>query len=155
MKRWLSLFFTGLILYVNALPAKENPKMLLINEAKKEVGEILPDELKKLIDAKDVIVLDIRESEQRAEGMIWDEYVQIQTFAITRGNLEWEIDANFPNKDAKIVTFCRNGGRGALGAQTLKKMGYKNVKNLSGGLKGWVDSGYGVKTGLGIAMYEN
>lgn len=119
----------------------------IVTEAVKEAGEMSPTELKKLIDAeKDVIVLDVREAEQRAEGMIF----AWETQAITRGNLEFEVPNKIKNKEAVIVTYCRGGSRGALAAQTLKKMGYKNAVNLQGGLKGWAKLGYPVETGLGI-----
>ena len=79
-----------------------------------------------------------------------DDFVAVKTISITRGNLEWEILEKVSDKDALLVTYCRNGGRGALAAQTLKKMGYKNAKNLKGGLQDWAKAGYSVKTGLGV-----
>ncbi|PHR55725.1 MAG: sulfurtransferase [Arcobacter sp.] len=121
----------------------------LLAEAKKEAGEMSPQALKKMIDdEKDVIILDVRESEQRAEGEIYAD----ETYAITRGNLEFEILNKVKNKNAIIVTYCRGGSRGALAAQTLKKMGYQNATNLKGGLKGWAKAGYPIETGLGITL---
>lgn len=141
----------GLLFSTVSLFAGENAKMLLINEAKKEAGEITPMELKGVFeDEKSVIILDVREEEQRAEGFLHDDFVAVKTISITRGNLEWEILEKIADKNAFIVTYCRNGGRGALAAQTLKKMGYKNVKNLKGGLQDWAKAGYSVKTGLGV-----
>lgn len=120
---------------------------LLLEKAKKEAGEITPAELKKMLDdEKSVIILDVRESEQRAEGQIyWDEM-----YAITRGNLEFEVLNEIKNKDALIITYCRGGSRGALAAQTLRNLGYKNATNLKGGLKGWAKAGYPIETGLGV-----
>jgi len=142
---------TGVFLISSPLFAQDDAKMTLINEAKKEVGEITPKQLKAIFDdEKSVIILDIRESEQRAEGDIYDDMFTITSFSITRGNLEWEVLSKISDKNAFIVTFCRNGGRGALAAQTLKKLGYKNVKNLQGGIADWVKAGYTIKTGLGI-----
>jgi len=119
----------------------------LIEEAKKESGEITPQKLKTMLDKEEaVIVLDVREAEQRAEGQIYaDDY-----FAITRGNLEFKVLNKIKNKDAVIVTYCRGGSRGALAAQTLRKLGYKNAVNLKGGLKGWAKEGYPIDTGLGV-----
>lgn len=119
----------------------------LLKEAKKEAGEITPQALKKMFDEeKEVFVLDIRESEQRAEGQIyWDEM-----YEITRGNLEFEILNKIKDKNAVIVTYCRGGSRGALAAQTLRHLGYKNSTNLKGGLKGWAKAGYPIETGLGV-----
>ena len=124
---------------------KETDRLLV--EAKKEAGEMLPKTLKKMLDnEEEVIVLDIRESEQRAEGQIYAD----DTFAITRGNLEFHVMNKIKNKNATIVTYCRGGSRGALAAQTLRHLGYKNATNLKGGLKGWAKAGYPIETGLGV-----
>lgn len=123
----------------------ETEKLLI--EAKKEAGEMTPKQLKEKIDKEEaVIILDIRESEQRAEGQIYAD----DMYAITRGNLEFEILNQVKDKDAVIVTYCRGGSRGALAAQSLRHLGYKNATNLQGGLKGWAKAGYPIETGLGI-----
>lgn len=121
----------------------------LLAQAKKEAGEMAPSTLKKMIDEeRAVIVLDIRESEQRAEGEIYAD----ESYAITRGNLEFEVGNKIKDKNAVIVTYCRSGGRGALAAQTLQKLGYKNATNLQDGLKGWAKAGYPIETGLGVTQ---
>lgn len=119
----------------------------LIEKARKDAGEITAKALKAMLDKEeDVIILDVRESEQRAEGEIYaDNYI-----AITRGNLEFQVLNKIKNKDARIITYCRGGSRGALAAQTLRKLGYKNATNLKGGLKGWAKAGYPIETGLGV-----
>ncbi|MFA5235176.1 MAG: rhodanese-like domain-containing protein [Sulfurimonas sp.] len=147
------LFHTALLVLLllsSGLYAQESGKMLLINEAKKEAGEVTPEQLKEMIEDEEVVILDVRESEQRAEGYLFSDFVKVNTISITRGNLEWEIESKIKDKETPIVTYCRNGGRGALAAQTLKKMGYKNVKNLKGGIQDWAKAGYSVKTGLGV-----
>lgn len=136
--------------------AQESAKMPLINEAKQTTGEISPAQLKQMFDdEKPVIILDAREQEQRAEGDIFDDMFTFATVQIARGNLEWEIEAKVPDKNSLIVTFCRNGCRGALAAQTLHKMGYKNVKKLQGGIADWAKAGYMVKTGLGVIKLKD
>lgn len=128
----------------------------LIAEAQKNAGEIMPSTLKSMIDKEeDVIILDVRESEQRAEGNIYvgEMYVD-DTYAITRGNLEFEVGNKIQDKDDFIVTYCRNGGRGAFAAQTLRNLGYKNATNLKGGLKGWANAGYAIQTGLGLTILD-
>ena len=144
------------LLSTNVLMAEVVNKMVLINEAKKDVGEMTPRQLKTLLDeGEDVIVLDVRESEQRAEGSIpFDEFNKENFVSITRGNLEWKVAKKIKDPDVRIVTYCRRGGRGALAAEVLKKMGYTNVTTLKGGLKGWVKAGYPVKTGLGEVVLK-
>ena len=139
------------LLSTTALLAESMGKMALIKQAQKEVGEITPKKLKSLLDEdEDIIVLDVRESEQRAEGSIpSNEMNKEQFISITRGNLEWKANKLIQDKEVIIVTYCRKGGRGALAAKVLKKMGYKNATTLKGGLKGWAKAGYPIKTGLG------
>lgn len=139
-----------MLLLSSGLYAKESGKMLLINEAKKEAGEVTPEQLKEMIEDEEVIILDVRETEQRAEGYLFSDFVTVNTISITRGNLEWEIADKIKDKETSVVTYCRNGGRGALAAQVLKRMGYKNAKNLKGGIQDWAKAGNSVKTGLGV-----
>lgn len=153
MKKILLILPLILTLVVMAQPMG---KMDLINQAKKEVGEMTPKKLKNLLDeAEDVIVLDVRESEQRSEGSIpFDDITEENFFSITRGNLEWEVAQLIKDKDAVIVTYCRRGGRGALASKVLREMGYKNATTLKGGLKGWANAGYPIKTGLGTTVLK-
>jgi len=139
------------LLFVTTLLANPMNKMDLIKQAQKEVGEISPKKLKSLLDEdEDIIVLDVRESEQRAEGSIpSNEMNKDQFISITRGNLEWKVNKLIQDKEVIIITYCRKGGRGALAAQVLQKMGYKNTTTLKGGLKGWAKAGYPINTGLG------
>ncbi|AFV96719.1 MULTISPECIES: rhodanese-like domain-containing protein [Sulfuricurvum] len=133
----------------SSLMAGQAESEKLISAAKAEAGEMAPKQLKELLDAeKKVIVMDVREENQRAEGEIYAP----STMAITRGNLEFEVLNKIKDKNALIVTYCRGGSRGALAAQTLKKLGYVNATNLKGGLKGWAEEGYPIETGLGVTL---
>lgn len=40
------------------------------------------------------------------------------------------IEEEVPDKDTKIIVYCRSGNRSATAAQTLIDMGYKNVYDL-------------------------
>ncbi|MDM5270846.1 rhodanese-like domain-containing protein [Sulfurovum sp. zt1-1] len=152
----VKLLLAWALIASSSLMAEPLSKMDLINQAKKEVGEVTPKKLKTMLDnGDDVIVLDVRETEQYAEGSIpFTDFDKENFLSVTRGNLEWEINTIIPDKDAYIVTYCRRGGRGALAAQVLRKMGYKNATTLQGGLKGWIKAGYPVKTGLGNVVLE-
>ena len=151
------MVFIVVLMLTTSLMAESMSKMDLINKAKKEVGEISPKQLKALLDkSDDIIVLDVREAKQRSEGSIpWDDFNKEYFHAVTRGNLEWKINKIIPDKDEYIVTYCRRGGRGALAAQVMKKMGYTHVTTLKGGLKGWAKAGYPVKTGLGVVTLKD
>ena len=148
MKIKVILIVAGLMIG-SSLMAGQAEAEKLVSEAKQEAGEMAPKELKIMIDSqKNVIFMDVREENQRAEGEIYAN----TTVAITRGNLEFEVLNKIKDKNAVIVTYCRSGGRGALAAQTLKKLGYVNATNLKGGLKGWAKEGYPIETGLGVTL---
>jgi len=121
----------------------------LLYYARQDVVEISPVVVKNMLDnEEDVILLDVRETEQRAEGDIYAD----ESYAMTRGNMEFRIMNMLKNKDAVIVTWCRSGGRSVFAAQTLKRLGYTNVYSLEGGLKGWVQAGLPFENGLGIVV---
>lgn len=65
---------------------------------------------------------------------------------IPRGSIEFNIaDSTFwdnaglyqPEKDERIILYCLKGQRSVLTAESLKKLGYKNVFYLEGGYKKW------------------
>ena len=39
------------------------------------------------------------------------------------------------------ASYCRTSGRSSLRVLALQQVGYRNVKDLEGGFKGWVESG--------------
>jgi len=145
-RKIINLILILSIISATSLMAMFKETEVLLIEAKKEVGEMTAKTLKKMIDKEDeVILLDVRESEQRAEGQIYAD----DSYAISRCNLEFELMKKIKNKNALIVTYCRGGIRSAFAAQTLRKLGYKNATSLKGGLKAWVKAGYVLETGLG------
>lgn len=108
----------------------------LVNEAKKEVREINVGDLKKMQQGgEDFSLIDVRDKQDADKGMI------PQAVNISRGMLEYSIDQVTTDKERKIVLYCGGGSRSALAAQSLKKMGFKNVISLAGGYKGWKGSG--------------
>jgi adenylyltransferase/sulfurtransferase len=107
----------------------------LVDEAKREIKEIDPAELKRMQQQQQSFTLiDVREPDEVADGAI------AGSKPLPRGQLEYKIDAITTDKDQPIVCYCGGGGRSALAAQSLKKMGFKNVMSLAGGFKGWRNS---------------
>ncbi len=60
---------------------------------------------------------------------------------LSKGVLEVEIEEQVPNTDQAIICYCGGGGRSALAADSLQRMGYTNVKSLAGGLRAWKQAG--------------
>jgi rhodanese-related sulfurtransferase len=115
----------------------------LVELALKTVDEIFPWDLEEEIKvASGLILLDIREAHEF-------EMMHIRnSLHIPRGVLEgacvWNYDDTVPElakaRDQNIVIICRSGNRSALAAQTMKQMGFKNVRSLKMGIKGWNDN---------------
>ena len=118
----------------------------LLAEARRTVPQMAPVVLKRMIDnEEDFVLLDVRPTIQRAEGEIFADEV----LAIPRTNLEFEILNEIKDKGTTIVVYTRMGARSLLAGESLKKLGYTNVYNLSAGLKGWVRAEYPYDNGLG------
>jgi rhodanese-related sulfurtransferase len=60
---------------------------------------------------------------------------------MSRGTIELDIEEKVRDLNAMIICHCGGGGRSALAAETLQKMGYKNVRSMAGGLKAWKAAG--------------
>lgn len=114
----------------------------LVKEAKQQIENLSPDQVKEELSKGKATLIDIRESEElkqngRIEGAAH----------APRGMLEFYADESLPyhrpefDKNKRIILHCASGGRSALAAATLKGMGYTNVAHMDGGLKAWKDSG--------------
>lgn len=102
----------------------------LVDEVKKDVNEIGPDELESM-KQQGAAIIDVREREDSMNGTIPD------AVAIPRGVLELNIDQVTTDKDKPIVLYCGGGSRSALAAFMLQKMGFSKVFSLGGGYRGW------------------
>lgn len=105
----------------------------IVAQTKPQITEISPAETNKLIQNQDVVLIDIREESEVAQGSIPG-----ATF-IPRGVLEFKISdlEAIDNPDTKLILYCRSGGRSALAAASLQNMGFKNVMSMEGGYEAW------------------
>jgi adenylyltransferase/sulfurtransferase len=89
-------------------------------------------ELKRKIDAnEDFFLLDVREPNEFQIGRIPGSTL------IPLGEVPQRV--NEIPRDKEIVVHCKMGGRSAKAAAFLRQHGYKNVKNLKGGILDWSD----------------
>ena len=106
----------------------------LVNEAKKEIKEINSTQLQTMQKlGEKYTLIDVREPDEVAQGAI------AGSVPLPRGQLEHKIDTITTDKSARIVCYCGGGGRSALAAQSLKRMGFKDVLSLEGGYKKWAE----------------
>jgi rhodanese-related sulfurtransferase len=109
----------------------------LVKEAKASIKEVSVDDVKKMIDNKEkIIILDVRDKEEFETGYIPG------AINLSRGMLEFKISTLIPDKNATIIVYCGIDLRGPLATKTLNEFGYKNAVNINGGLKAWKAAGY-------------
>lgn len=96
------------------------------------IPEITCDKLKEAIDAgDDLTIIDVRELDELDVSKI-DGSVHIPL-----GDIHRRLDEL--NKDHAYVVQCRSGGRSATATNMLLENGFKNVRNLVGGINQWAD----------------
>ncbi len=85
---------------------------------------------------KDYLLIDVRQITEFEDGNIEG------AVNLPRGIIEfkinnpefWEEQMMYPPSDTtEILIYCKKGSRGVLTAASIQELGYKNVKNLTGG----------------------
>ena len=107
----------------------------VVRKAKEKITEVSPLEAANKIENGGAVLIDIREREE------WDDEHIPKALHVSRGRLEGEIEDLVFDPNADIIVHCGGGGRSALAAESLQRMGYKNVSSLGGGLKAWKAAG--------------
>ena len=113
----------------------------LVKEAKSKIENLSPKMVKEEL-SKGAVLIDIRETEElKQNGWIKG------SLHAPRGMLEFYADNSLPqykpefDRNKKIILYCATSGRSALATLTLKKMGYRKIAHMDGGIKAWTDSG--------------
>lgn len=107
----------------------------LVDEVKRDVHEISAETLRQMkTTGEDFSLIDVREPEDFQKGTIPG------AATVPRGVLELKIDEVTTDKDRKIVLYCQRGGRSALSAYMLQRMGFRSVLSLAGGYDRWRES---------------
>src|ERR1700732_483819 len=101
----------------------------LVADAKKKITEISPTDAALKAKSSDTVIVDVRDKDEFDESHIPD------AVHMSRGTIEFEVDEKFPDRNTTIICHCGGGGRSALAAESLQKMGYKNVRSMAGGFK--------------------
>ena len=104
-----------------------------------EIENISASDAKEKLNDPNVQFIDVRDKESFSKGTIGN------AIHLDRGLLEFYLAEGSPlendmfknNPDKEYVVFCGVGGQGTLATKTMKDMGVKNVKNITGGMKEW------------------
>ena len=94
------------------------------------MSEITPAELKARLDRRDrPLLLDVRQD--------WETRLCRLPDAVHIPVEEIELRTEELNPEDEIVVYCHQGVRSAAVADYLRQLGFKDVKNLAGGLDLW------------------
>ena len=93
---------------------------------------ITPEEVKSRIEKGEKLnLVDVRELHEHAEFNIGGTLVplgQIQSMMV---------DDIEDLKDQEVICYCRSGNRSGQACMVLDMLGFKNTKNLTGGMMAW------------------
>ena len=107
----------------------------LVADAKQRITEISPQEAHELAKRGEAVLIDVREGSEFAQGHASG------AEHLSKGVVEVEIEDQVPDVNQPIIAYCGGGGRSALVADNLQKMGYTNVRSLAGGMRAWKEAG--------------
>ena len=115
----------------------------LVTEARARIREVMSADFS--TQQGSAIVIDVREPSEFETGHIPG------SINIPRGVLEFQVDAHpavanvsdpaLSHKERPIVVVCRTGGRAALAALSLQRLGFADVRSIAGGVMAWGEAG--------------
>ena len=94
--------------------------------------DISVKELKDRMDSgnTDFVLIDVREPGEHDAFNIGGTLIPVGTIA---GALD-ELEAH---RDIEVIMYCRSGARSGMAQGFLQQAGFKNVRNLTGGMLAW------------------
>lgn len=113
----------------------------MVADARSLIDNLSVEQVAAEYDAGDVVLVDIREPQEQ------DDHGVIPGAVLApRGMLEFWADPTSPyhreefDPAARVILYCASGGRSALAAVTLRRLGYR-AAHLDGGLTAWKERG--------------
>ncbi|NOY28130.1 MAG: rhodanese-like domain-containing protein [Oligoflexia bacterium] len=95
-------------------------------------------QLKTWLDSKTPFVLDVRTSQEFAQGHVPG------AVNISVQDLPKRLDEIASHKGDKFAVICASGARSAAATSLLHKAGYAGATNVKGGTRAWITAGYPV-----------
>ena len=91
-------------------------------------------EFEKKMASEKYLLVDVRTAEEFAEGHI-EGALNIDYFSATFSDDISKVGFEIP-----VLLYCRSGNRSGKAMKIMKELGFKEVYNLEGGIKGWISS---------------
>lgn len=106
----------------------------LLRQLKRDIPEVTPEEAASELQ-KGAILVDVRDKEEYNEGHIEG------TVHLPRSFLEMRAEQALRDRGAPLIVHCAGGVRSLLAAESLRRLGYTNVRSMAGGFAKWKDQG--------------
>lgn len=135
----LSLLLALVLSFGCATTQKPMTTQEMLTDVRKHIEQISVAEAKAELDSGKAIFLDVREPDEWEKGHIPN------AKHLPRGLLEFKVAKVVPDKSARVVTYCKTGGRSSFATDTLERLGYTDIASMEGGWKAWVKAGYPVE----------
>jgi len=95
-------------------------------------NKITATEAQQLIEEEpDLIVVDVRTEAEYAEGHLEN------AILIPSTEVESSVESILPDKDAKILLYCRTDNRSGDAYTIMQGLGYTDLYDLEGGISAW------------------
>ena len=116
---------------------KHSPRFLeIVQDSKRRIRETTVDDVRSKLDKREnFLLVDVREESE------WTKDHLPGAIHLGKGIIERDIEERVPDLNAQIVLYCGGGFRSALAADSLQKMGYRNVLSMDGGIREWREKG--------------
>ncbi len=110
-----------------------NEFLAIVEDAKQRIKEVNVEQTQQRM-KEGAKLIDVREDNE------WQAGHAANATHLSRGIIERDIVAKFPEKNEELILYCGGGFRSALSADNLQKMGYTNVFSMDGGWRAWKEA---------------
>jgi rhodanese-related sulfurtransferase len=97
-----------------------------------KMPDITVEELKRRLEAgEELFIIDVREPLEYSDFNIGALHIPLGQLPMRL----WDFDEK---KEEEVIVHCRSGSRSAAAKALLEQSGFKNVRNLTGGMMEWL-----------------
>ena len=105
---------------------------------REQIPEVTPSEAQSLI-ADGAVLVDVRDADEIAQGC------PAGALRLGRGFLELNIEEAVPDFGRTVLLSCAVGVRSLFAAESLRALGYRDVRSVAGGFDRWKNEGLPVE----------
>ncbi len=104
-------------------------------ELRAEIPEVTPAEALAL-QQQGAVLIDVRDQDEIIQGS------PAGAYRLGRSYLELRIEEAVPDMDRILLVLCAGGVRSLFAAESLKQLGYRDVRSVKGGFNRWKNEGH-------------